>query len=175
LWTPDHVFENQVSLEKVKSTMKDKNDESLLAVKPCCSKTPNSEICEHLGVNNTETKMAFIFEETVQVSVKCPHMEFSAYPLDTQECSFAIKDVKDTLVNVTWRPPVFDETLKMTSLEYSISVKKIKNTGERSGFNLVMKRKVDVYIYTYFFPCGLMVICSWVSFAVKVQKPLFCS
>ena len=151
--------------------MKDKNDESLLALNPCCSgETPDTAICEYLGVNGRATKMAFMFDETIQVSVKCPQMKFSAYPLDTQNCHFAIKDVKDTLINITWRPPVNDITLTMTSLDYSISVERIENNTDHTGFNLVMKRKREVYFYTYFFPCGLMVICSWVSFAVKVRS-----
>jgi hypothetical protein len=58
----------------------------------------------------------------------------------------------------------------LKSLNYDVHVERMgKDDKAKSGFNLVMKRKVDVYIYTYFFPCGLMVVCSWVSFAVKVK------
>ena len=39
----------------------------------------------------------------------------------------------------------------------------------RSGFKVRMERKRTVYIYTYFLPCSLMVMVSWVGFAVRAD------
>ena len=36
-----------------------------------------------------------------------------------------------------------------------------------SGFFFIMKRENKVYIYTYFAPCMLMVITSWISFTIN--------
>ena len=32
-----------------------------------------------------------------------------------------------------------------------------------------LERKRTVYLYTYFLPCSLMVMVSWVSFAVRAE------
>ena len=59
----------------------------------------------------------------------------------------------------------------LTSTEFHLSV---ENSSEstmeaRNGFRMRMERKTTVYIYTYFVPCGLMVVVSWISFSITVD------
>ena len=44
-----------------------------------------------------------------------------------------------------------------------------KNNFSSSGFVLILERKPDNVLYLYFFPCVIMVITSWVSFAVNFE------
>ena len=47
---------------------------------------------------------------------------------------------------------------------------KIENPQETFvGFDLNMERKVGSYIYEFFVPCFLMVVSSWISFAVSPE------
>ena len=42
-------------------------------------------------------------------------------------------------------------------------------TRDVSGFDLILKRKPETYILLYFFPSFMMVVTSWINFAVSFE------
>ena len=59
----------------------------------------------------------------------------------------------------------------LTSTEVHLAVESLSDgkIEARNGFRMKMTRKTTVYIYTYFVPCGLMVVVSWISFSINVD------
>ena len=104
------------------------------------------------------------------VEVDCPKMDFADFPLDIQRCGFFMKD-KERNERVKWNDPLVLKT-RLTSSEYDIEIEKPSRNNETlnmAGFTLILSRKPTVYLYTYFVPCGLLVVVSWVSFAVSSE------
>ena len=175
MWTPDPIFRNQRLLESVKSAIQETADSTLVVSTIDCKAETEPEqlpFCLRFGLNNATQGRKFIFSKTIKVEVDCPDMDFESFPLDTQECGFYMKD-KERISKVKWNDPVV-KTSKLTSAEYDISVEETSSNNEKDtegmvGFTLTMKRKPDIYLYTYFVPCGLLVVVSWVSFAVSAE------
>ena len=161
------MFQNQESVAKVKTVVKNETDSSFQAMKWCSS-------------TDSETETQYIFNQTIKVEVNCPEMEFSTFPLDTQHCGFYLGDITKTSLMtgdlaVTWLPAQLDTAFlnNLSNSEFTIStttegILKEKYEGY-SGFEIKMERKATVFIYTYFLPCSLMVVVSWVSFSVKAD------
>ena len=170
MWTPDMVFDNQKSLERTSSVIKNESDATVQIMKMPCNK-PSQGLCKELNLTK-ETKGIRIFvKQTLKVEVICPKMQFGNFPFDTQYCMFTVNDVylKDDPRNPNFE--LFVENLplvyKLSSSEFTLSA---QNSPEiRNGFKMKMTRKTTVYIYTYFIPCGLVVVVSWISFAVEVE------
>ena len=96
-------------------------------------------------------------------------MEFSDFPLDTQTCGFYMKDILEDK-KVIWQPAVVDATrADFSDPDFTIAATNQTGNGGFSGFDLTMKRKSGTHVYTYFLPCALMVVASWVSFSVKAE------
>ena len=194
MWTPDVVFENQVTLDRAMSAIKNESN-SVLEIKTLdCTLATKSE-CQDLNLTGSLNGTRLLFKQTVNVEVNCPDMEFGRFPFDTQVCSFLVKDLKlketkdSALKNFKWEAPHLSGAHGLTSPEYDINVERPSVTGReesrsnslispllwfsefssRSGFKVRLERKRTVYLYTYFLPCSLMVMVSWVSFAVRAE------
>jgi hypothetical protein len=171
MWTPDPLFLNQDSLERVESTIKAELDSYVKIQHVCCPENP--KFCAKFGLGSKAHGIKFIYKQTLQVEVNCPEMDFDDFPLDTQKCGFLIKEMRKAN-RVKWSETSItrdsDETA-VTSSDYRLSIKPAKQDKRKrtSGFYVTMKRKRALYIYSYFLPCGLMVFVSWTSFAVRVD------
>ena len=184
MWTPYVVFDNQVSLERAVSAIKNESDANVEITVLECS----GEKCRKMGLDDSSSEQKKIFfKQTVKVEVNCPDMSFEDFPFDEQTCNFTLRDLRlqeettnenekisktNELSHFTWDTPQMIEGNNLTSSEYEITLTRASNSGwdnSRSGFQVKLKRKASVHIYTYFVPCGLMVIVSWVSFAVSVD------
>ena len=64
-----------------------------------------------------------------------------------------------------------DQTLKgnLRHPDFIIEVVLSNKTMEESGFDLILKRKPETYLLLYFFPSLMMVLTSWISFAVSFE------
>ena len=92
MWTPDVVFANQVSLERVSSAIKNESDAVAEIVKLPC--TNNSrELCEELNLTEENPGIKIFMKQTINVEVNCPDMRFGDFPFDTQTCLFIVKDL----------------------------------------------------------------------------------
>ena len=54
-------------------------------------------------------------------------------------------------------------------LKHLIEVVLSNKTRDVSGFDLILKRKPETYILLYFFPSFMMVVTSWINFAVSFE------
>ena len=114
------------------------------------------------------------YSYTVKVAVTCK-MHFEMFPFDEQTCAFLMKSLKDEK-SLFWRKPdikssLFSHPEFITRIEDSKETEvKINNeTVKIAGFNFIIGRKITTYIYSYFLPCFLMVLSSWISFAVNFE------
>ena len=102
-------------------------------------------------------------------------MEFEDFPFDQQTCEVLVTSMRGQ-ERIVWNTkaikwfrgelnhPEFDMDIEQCKDEYSI----VENeTLAVSGFIFTMKRKSATYQWTYFIPCFLMVILSWISFLIK--------
>ena len=53
--------------------------------------------------------------------------------------------------------------------DFLIEVVLSNQTRDVSGFDLILKRKPETYIMLYFFPSFMMVVTSWINFAVSFE------
>ena len=172
MWTPDVVFANQVSLERVSSAIKNESDAIAEIVKLPCRDNSRG-LCEELNLTEEKPEIKIFMKQTINVEVNCPEMDFGDFPFDTQTCLFIVKDLHRMENPNNFKLVVENLPLgkNLTSTEFHLSV---ENSSEgkieaRNGFRMRMTRKTTVYIYTYFVPCGLMVVVSWISFSVSVD------
>ena len=149
-----------------------------IRVPQCGGRSKN--FCQKIGltVGETTEKKLLLIKQTLRAQVNCPDMQFEEFPFDIQSCGFLLKDLKLTenrfraKNNFKWLEPILEKGKTLTSTEYDLELKNASLAGlnrSRCGFQVEMVRKTGVYIYTYFVPSGLMVIVSWVSFAVRVD------
>ena len=109
------MFQNQESVAKVKTVVKNETDSSFQAMKWCSS-------------TDSEAGTRYIFNQTIKVEVNCPEMEFSTFPLDTQHCGFYLGDITKTSLMtgdlaVTWLPAQLDTAFlnHLSNSEFTIS------------------------------------------------------
>ena len=171
MWTPDVKFVNQVYLANTMSAIKNDSDAIVSIMKtPCQEKT--EQFCKSMALHNeTEESIKIFFRRTINVEVNCPRMHFAHFPFDSQTCLFSVGDIhaKENPENFLWASTFLVERNNLTSTEFELSLEEATESNVTTGFRVRMVRKTAVYIYTYFVPCGLMVIVSWVSFAVDVD------
>ena len=159
MWTPNVVFENQEHLHGARDAIKGKSDAIVEISVPRCF------------VDKTRCKKKIRFNRTISLEVNCPHMDFDDFPFDSQYCEFVLQDLE--LIGGVKNNSLWNESHQaakgktLTSTEYDLSI--TDANANRSGFRVMMTRKYTLYVYTYFVPCGLMVMVSWVSFAVRVE------
>ena len=53
--------------------------------------------------------------------------------------------------------------------DFLIELVLCNKTQDVSGFDLILKRKPETYILLYFFPSFMMVVTSWINFAVSFE------
>ena len=159
MWTPDVVFKNQVSLEGDEDAIKNESDAVVeIQILNC------SEASCKKGTNKL-----IRFRRTISLGVNCPDMRFNKFPFDTQSCDVILQELNLTAKNdFRWEKAEVVQRKPLTADEYNLSLR--NGTGVNgSGFQVLMSRKSTVHIYTYFLPSGLMVMVSWISFAVRVD------
>ena len=102
-------------------------------------------------------------------------MDFEHFPFDSQTCKFLMRSLRGQ-ENMLWEKAVIQWTPgNLFHPEFHVWVDRFNQTTVRernksvpvSGFYFVMFRKPTPFIYSYFAPCTLLVITSWISFAVK--------
>ena len=170
------IIHQQVSLGKTISAIKNESDAVVEIRALQCNETKVG-ICQSLDL--VDDSKQIYFTQTISVEVKCPEMKFDDFPFDEHVCDFLLKDLKLTEKrgiaknNFQWKAlETEDLGSELTSTDYDLHVDNVTVTGlnnSRIGFSVTMYRKPTVYIYTYFIPCFLMVVVSWVSFAVRVD------
>ena len=159
MWTPDAVFKNQVSLDGDEDAIKNESDAIVEILILDCSEAS----CDK-GTNKL-----IKFRRTISLGVNCPDMHFNDFPFDTQICDVLLQELNLTAnTDFRWEKAEVVQREPLTSNEYNLSLR--NGTGVNgSGFQVIMSRKSTVHIYTYFLPSGLMVMVSWISFAVRVD------
>ena len=159
MWTPDVVFKNQVSLDGDADAIKNESDAVVEILILDCSETTELSCKDEKKIR---------FRRTISLAVNCPDMQFNDFPFDTQNCDIILQDQNLTENSgFQWEKAEVVQKKTLTSNEYNLS---LRNASENiSGFHVMMSRKSTVYIYTYFLPSGLMVMVSWISFAVRVD------
>jgi len=170
MWTPDVVFDNQVSLERASSTIKNESDAIVEIMKMPCNKTSQG-LCQEVDLTRETTGIRIFLKQTVKVEVNCPKMQFGNFPFDKQQCLFTVNDLhlkeNPRKSNFELAVEILPLVENLNSTEFTLSVE--NSTEIKNGFQMKMVRKTTVYIYTYFIPCGLMVVVSWISFSVNVD------
>merc|ERR1711892_791007 len=157
LWKPDSYFANQDSHEEVTDLSFGLTDERFAAVR--LTQASNIQL---------------IYSHKVKVAVKC-NMNFEDFPFDSQTCKFLMKSLRgqDNMfwekADIQWSPDnLFHPEFHVWVDQFNhTSVRERKKYVPVSGFYFVMFRKPTPFIYSYFAPCTLLVITSWISFAVK--------
>ena len=163
------MFENQVTLDRVESSMKEEAF-SKLQMRNLTQKY----LGKQFGLDEKDVGLVFFFfEQIIIVEVSCPEMDFGLFPLDTQSCGLFIKYRGTKNHRVRWNDATLVTNRTMVSAEYELSTAEYPgedtSDGSKAGFRLIMKRKTTVFIYTYFIPCAVMVVVSWMSFSVGVE------
>ena len=117
--------------------------------------------------NSGRQKLELHYSQKVKVSVGCD-MNFEYFPFDTQKCKFLLTSLRSQQ-NVRWR----GKKLTLNSLkhpDFNIDIMRLKKSDDSyTGFMLVLHRKPQLYVYSYFVPSTLLVITSWISFAIKPE------
>ena len=127
MWTPDVVFDNQVTLDRAMSAIKNESD-SIVEIKTLDCLLETKTECENLNLTGAVNGTRLFFKQTMNVEVNCPNMEFGSFPFDTQVCHFLVKDLKlketkeSTLKNFQWEAPHLIAAHLLTSPEYDISL-----------------------------------------------------
>ena len=67
----------------------------------------------------------------------------------------------------TWKTGNISQTKSLTNKEFDVILDLDTEDNSMVGFVIVLKRKPVMFIFTYFIPCGLLVIISFISFAIK--------
>jgi hypothetical protein len=115
-----------------------------------------------------------------KITFICP-MEFAAFPLDIQVCTFQVGSFNYAINRMIFRDefiPVEESSLKSV-LDYDIKIYPLKPSETHftalnmnysvAGFQLVLSRKISFYIITYYLPSGVFVVVSWISFLVSPE------
>ena len=132
MWTPDPVFQHQESNEEVESIIKKESDASFFLEKMC-----------HTDRSSTTNK--FTYTQTMNIDLKCT-MEFSNFPLDTQNCGVFLTDMAQN-DQLTWLEPKITSE-KLRSSDYDVQTENTRSPEGIYGFNLELKRKPTVYLYS---------------------------
>lgn len=158
MWTPDVVFENQVTLDRAMSAIKNESD-SVVEIKTLDCLVETKSECENLNLTKAVNGTRLFFKQTVNVEVNCPSMEFGSFPFDTQVCNFHVKDLKlkeskdSTLKNFQWEAPQLIGAGDLTSPEYDISVEEPSVSGHgasRSNSRLCGNSFYKIYLQVWF-------------------------
>ena len=112
----------------------------------------------------------------IKVDIRC-NMTFQNFPFDTQRCEFLMKSLSEEKKMFLGQASLNWDQNQLTTPEFIGWIEKFnkpnvaikKNRVSVSGFYFMMRRKPVLYIYLYFVPCTLMVLTSWISFAINYE------
>ena len=125
MWTPDIVFENQISVDTALSTIK-RTPETVVEVHVLdCSEEAPQPWCEKLGMIGESEKTKIVLKQTARLEVNCPKMDFANFPFDSQFCDFvpvALNQDEDEEVAFQWKAFELVQGENLTSYEYDLQV-----------------------------------------------------
>ena len=129
MWTPDIVFENQISVDTALSTIK-RTPETVVEVHvlDCSEEAPPQWCGEKLGMHGESEKTKIMLKQTARLEVNCPDMDFANFPFDSQYCDFvpvALNQDEDEEVAFQWKAFELVQGENLTSREYDLQVRKI--------------------------------------------------
>jgi len=126
-----------------------------------------------------------LYSQATLITIMCP-MRFDKFPLDTQTCKFRVGSYSYDMSKMHFitknagyaslghhgRPVLDYDIISIMALAPENSVLDYGSLGNFSlaGFEMVLSRHVSTYIITYFFPSGLFVIVSWMSFLIPMDE-----
>ena len=126
MWTPDVVFENQISVDRALSTIK-RRPETVVEVHvlDCSEEAPQPWCGEKLGMIGESEKTKIMLKQTARLEVNCPKMDFANFPFDSQWCDFvpmALKQDEDEEATFQWQDFQLVQGENLTSREYDLQV-----------------------------------------------------
>ena len=125
MWTPDIVFENQISVDRALSTIK-RRPETVVEVHVLdCSEREPEPWCEKLGMIGETEKTKIILKQTARLEVNCPDMDFANFPFDSQHCDFVpivLNQDEDEEAAFQWEAFQLVQGKNLTSREFDLQV-----------------------------------------------------
>ena len=125
MWTPDIVFENQISVDTALSIIKRKQEKVVeVHVLDCSEKEPQLW-CEKLGMIGESEKTKIMLKQTARLEVNCPDMDFANFPFDSQFCDFVpvlLKQDEDEEAAFQWEAFQLVQGKNLTSREFDLQV-----------------------------------------------------
>ena len=126
MWTPDIVFENQISVDTAMSIIKRKQEKVVeVQVLDCSEEAPPPWCGEKLEMHGESEKTKIMLKQTARLEVNCPKMDFANFPFDSQLCDFvpvAMNQDKDEEVAFQWKAFQLVQGENLTSREYDLQV-----------------------------------------------------
>ena len=125
MWTPDVVFENQISVDTALSTIKRKQETVVEVHVLDCSEKEPEPWCEELGMIGESEKTKIMLKQTARLEVNCPDMDFDNFPFDTQFCDFVpvvLKQNEDEEAAFQWEDFQLVQGKNLTSREFDLQV-----------------------------------------------------
>ena len=123
MWTPDVVFENQISVDRALSTIK-RRPETVVEVHVLdCSEEEPPPWC---GMNGESEKTKIMLKQTARLEVNCPDMDFANFPFDSQYCDFVpvvLNQDEDEEAAFQWEDFQLVQGKNLTSREYDLQVR----------------------------------------------------
>ena len=131
------------------------------------------------GLNKTIIKVTALKRWTATIFCK---FDFSLFPFDSQNCAFLqFGNSQDLQIISSCRRNLSSEKYKVARFDVLLSqVGDFCDDNERaktaitqswmdSGFNITLKRKIEPYLYQYYFPSIAIVIVSFISFIIPLS------
>ena len=126
MWTPDIVFENQISVDTAMSIIKRKQEKVVeVQVLDCSEEAPPPWCGEKLEMHGESEKTKIMLKQTARLEVNCPKMDFANFPFDSQHCDFvpvALNQDEDEEVAFQWKAFELVQGENLTSYEYDLQV-----------------------------------------------------
>ena len=126
MWTPDIVFENQISVDTAMSIIKRKQEKVVeVHVLDCSEEEPPPWCGEKLGMLGESEKTKIMLKQTARLEVNCPKMDFANFPFDSQFCDFVpvlLKQDEDEEAAFQWEDFQLVHGKNLTSREYDLQV-----------------------------------------------------
>jgi len=117
------------------------------------------------------------------VTVSCP-MDLSNFPMDSQLCSFEFESFGYTMSDIRYK---WNDGLNSVQVGYDVSVPNFRVIGHRQRLveaslssgnysrllvDIQIQRDWSQFNMKYFYPAGLLVACSWLTFLVRSNARL---
>jgi len=121
------------------------------------------------------------YSQLAYMTFLCP-MQFNNFPFDTHSCKIRVGSYSYNSSRMDFITKSFGYNSKSRNsigLTYDIWIKPLSKEDAvldygtpftLAGFEIVMSRYSTGYILTYYFPSGLLVLSSWISFLIPQDK-----